>query len=686
MYRSLRPRLGRRRWGEPTLLFSVPWPRTATGRLYLASEFTAFFPGRVELRRSGDRGYAEVQVREGAYHYFFMDSLYNAFGDQENPLSEEVRLGRLSVEAAVARAGLDELERAREEGGFHPELILHDERWPGYFSGYGSTAVIRLFAVRGEVDEVQVEVFDGARWASVPAELAFRDTYRDYFEAAVGRVAAYRFKVVHDGRTDYFGIDGLGSDDAWRPKIDDKPPAWFVGATYYLLFPDSFAGASPVEGERPRTRLGGNLFEAAKKLEYVKWLGFDAIYLTPIYASGSYHGYDVIDHKAVAEELGGAAAFSEFLSEARRLGIKVVLDVVLHHTSPCAREFREAIGGGSKSGYWNWYRFLVRDLGDVDAATLSLLEDYIEGGCRSVPQELRSRKPFYESFYSIWSMPKLNYDEPKVVERACDIARYWLLQGADGIRVDVAHGLPDKVMARVKECAKEIKEDAVVIMEIMGESSAYPLHELADSAMNYEARGAILDFVGGKIGSSDLVATLMKQYLRLPLGVANSMYNLLGSHDTPRALTVLGDRERVVRALALEYLIYGAPSVYYGDEVGMEGGSDPDNRRPMIWSQDRWDLELVKVVRLFNGLRSQEPAIRWGLFAARPYTDDGIIIVRRWGDEEIVAVVSRSKVPAIRAPREGCETLAQRGANEDYIDGFLVLKCRKALLTSVSLS
>ena len=686
MYRSLRPRLGRRRWGEPTLLFSTPWPKAAVGRLYLASEFTAFFPGRVELRRSGDRGYAEVPVREGAYHYFFMDSLYNVFGDWENPTSEEVQLGRLSVEAAVARAGLDELERAEEEGGFHPELLLHDERWPGYLSGYGGTTVIRLFAVRGEVDEVYVEVFDGDRWTSTVAELRFRDRYRDYFEATAGRVLAYRFKVVHDGRPDYFGVDGLGSGDPWRPSLDLGEPAWFVGATYYLVFPDSFAGARSAEGERPRARLGGNLLEAARRLEYVKDLGFDAIYLTPIYVSGSYHGYDVIDHESVAEELGGFDAFNELVREARRLGVKVVLDMVLHHTSPCAKEFREAVRSGSKSRYWSWYRFLARDLGDVDAASVSLLEGYMDGGCRSLPQELRSRKPFYESFYSIWSMPKLNYEEPEVVERACRLVRYWLSRGADGIRVDVAHGLPDKVMARVRECAKGAKEDAVVIMEIMGEASAYPLHELADSAMNYEARGAILDFVGGKIDSERLVAALMRQYLRLPLAVANSMYNLLGSHDTPRVLTLLGDRERVVRALAIEYLIYGAPSVYYGDEVGMEGGPDPDNRRPMVWSPDRWDLELVNTVRLFNRLRSKEPAMRWGLFAARPYTSDGVLLARWWGGDAILALVSRSRVPALSLPRVSCDVLAQRGVGESYVDGFLVLKCRRAALASFSFS
>ncbi len=680
MYISRRQRLGRRRVGEPELEFSIPWPSKGEGlHMYVISEFTAFFPGRVELQRRGSRGVTSVPVREGTYHYLYMDSLYRVYRDYENEGGEtiDIGLGISKVEANVAEAGLAELRRANEEGGLHDELILHDERWPGYFSGYGGVAVIRILTVKDEVEEVTVKALVGGSWREYAAEKVDSYMYRDYFEATVpaNDLKAYYFVIRTNGALRPFGIDGLGYEEPWIVKEAElnAEPAWYVGTSYYLVFPDSFAGFRSEwlhSNERPRTRIGGNLEAAARRLDYIKELGVKAIYLTPIYVSRSYHRYDVIDHLSVDPELGGCGALEEFLKKAHDAGLKVILDLVVHHTSPCAEQFKDALVNGRTSKHWKWYRFLVDDLNGVEDLRKAML-DYVSSGCTALPSSLSGRKPFYETFANVWSMPKLNHDNSEVDEYLCDVVVKWLKKGVDGFRVDVAHGLPDRSMEKIYRCVKEANNEAPVIMEIMGEASAFPLGITANSAMNYEARGLILDFFLGRIGSEELAHRLNMQYVRLPIDVANSLYNLLGSHDTPRVLSVLGSSDLVMRSAVLEASIYGSISIYYGDEVGMKGGPDPDNRRPMVWSESSWDKELLNFYREL--LRVKElPELRFGLFRARPLTEDGIEVTRVWGKGIVKAIVTRGPVDIKASARDNI--IISRGLHGSVLDGYLLIR------------
>ncbi len=677
-YRYERPRLGRRRFGEPIVTFSTPWPPRTHGHLYIVSEFTAFFPGRVELRRVGHRGVATLDLWEGRYHYAMVDSLYNVYEDYEVPISENLKFMNLEVPFRIADVGLEELRRALEEGGEHPELIVHDERWPSFISGYGGITVVRVFTVRDEVEEVTLNYMANGSWHLAPAERAHRDDLRDYYEAIVeAPVLAYYFTLRIGGREVPFGVDGIGSPEPWRvdPGVLSRAPPWFVGTSYYLIFPDSFAGARNVVGSRPRERLGGNLWSASERLNHVNGLGLEAIYLTPVYVAGSYHNYDVIDHESVEKELGGPEAMREFLEKAHSLGLRVVVDIVAHHTSPCAKEFLEALSAWKSSRYWSWYRFLVNDLSELPSNIMAEFKSYIDGGCGSVPPQLKDLKPFYEAFYALWSMPKLNHDNPEVVEHLCHVIKYWLSEGADGIRVDVAHGLPFNVMRRLYECAKEIKDDAVVIMELMAPVWSYRLGIEADSAMNYEARGHILRFVNGDETAKELVDALNRQYLALPLQVSNSLYNLLGSHDTERLLTAVKDKRAALKALSVEFLMYGSPSVYYGDEVGLRGDRDPDNRLPMVWDESRWDKELLSYIKALALLRRSYQALRVGLFRAVALTDDLLLLLRLWRGSAIAALVSRKPTSTDNLHTSSCKELLSYGRSGNSLDGFLILYC-----------
>ncbi|ADL19479.1 Putative glycogen debranching enzyme [Acidilobus saccharovorans 345-15] len=683
MYMSVRPRLGKDRYGEPDLIFSYPWPEVAAGKhIYLVSEFTSYFPGRVELKRKGNRGVARVPVREGLYHYAFVDSLYRVYTDYENPRAAEVDLGLNMgrVMASVAEAGLKEIRDAISEGGLHGNLILHDERWPGYLSGYGGITAVRVFTVREEVDSVTLLALVEGSWKPFEAELALRDSYRDYYEARVpGRVEAYYFLLSVDGKKLPFGFDGLGSREPWMAEsgyYSDTIP-WYLGTSYYLVFPDSFAGYREDFVKlktRPRERIGGNLKGLAEKLSYIKSVGFEAIYLTPIYVSNSYHRYDVIDQHRVDPSLGGEEALEDLVKESHRLGIKVVLDLVVHHTSPCSKEFSDALKGWKSSVYWNWYRFLV-DSKDEVAHDAELLERYVDSGCRSFPEELRSKDPFYETFAKLWGMPKLNHQNRAVLDELCRVVSDWVARGIDGFRIDVAHGLPDDAMKYLYECIVNRRSESPVIMEIMGELSAFPMGIISNSAMNYEARGPILSFFRGEMTAFELSEKLNRQYLRLPLHVANALYNLLGSHDTPRVMDILGSKDLVARALVLTALMYGSFSAYYGDEVGLRGGKDPDNRLPMPWDESLWDKDLLDLVRKLIALRKASKALRYGYFKASPLGSDAIYVERTYGGETIMGYVTRRAVELSSLVECG-EILLEGGLRNNYLDGFVLCRAK----------
>jgi len=246
-------------------------------------------------------------------------------------------------------------------------------------------------------------------------------------------------------------------------------------------------------------------------------------------------------------------------------------------------------------------------------------------------------------------MPKLNYSNPEVVERLLGIAAFWLERGAGGFRVDVGHAIPDHVLQAFYEKVKEACRDCVVILEITKGAGFYPLGVIADSAMNYDLRALLLEFlVYRTIDAAQFVESVKELYSSMPVHAALSMYNLLGSHDTPRIATL--SEKCGASCLKLLYVALfampGSPSIYYGDEVGMRGGSDPDNRLPMVWDEERWDEELLSLIRRLSLLRRRLTPLRLGLFDAEAVGGEAVKLSRWWGDEEVVVLLSRGSTRA----------------------------------------
>ncbi len=643
-----RQRLGAKRFGRNRVLIGYKWPQN-TRYLYIVSEFTSLFPGRIKLLRKGDRGYREMLLRDDIYHYFFVNEFFDVFLDHENPVFEKVCIDNWCQEASIAKVGIEQFEQAFNESGIHPELIIHDEHDPAYFTRYAGHSIIRINTVENEVDFINVKYRCSDNSIGIaPMDKVLTHNFQDYWQAVINcNVKHYVFLLNVSGNEKVFGADGIDSNTPIVPKDRNNDIRWWHGTIYYLIFPDRYGVSFSSINERPdnnteiiklRQHLGGNIRTIIEKLEHLQNLGIETVYMTPIYKAPSYHRYDVIDHREIDDLLGDINDFKRLLENLHKRDMKIILDIVVNHTSPCAKMFIEAIREGKNSRYWDWYRFLVNNISEVDCTLLENLVRYIENGCRELPAALRSEKPFYESFFNYWGMAKLNHDNENVIEYLIDTMSYWSGYGVDGFRLDVGHALPDDALKKIYNYFAV--KDKPVILEVMMGNEHYDYGAVAESSMNYDLRRYIIDFfIYKKITAYEFVSLVMKQYLRMGHPYALSMYNLLGSHDTPRIKSIAGkDRySDLMDAYTFLFLIHGSPSIYYGDEIGMEGGHDPYCRKPMIWDSSKWDKTIYNYVRHLIYLRKKWDVLRYGFTLLRAKDARSFIIERRWKNNLMIA-------------------------------------------------
>ncbi|MGB9708871.1 alpha-amylase family glycosyl hydrolase [Infirmifilum uzonense] len=669
------------RLGKYIVEFSFKWPEE-TKHLYLVSVFSSFFPGRYELTREGDRGKITVKLWEGVYPYKFSTTCGMTLLDEENPLKARIKIwpdSNSEEEFSLALIGTSDYESALEVKGLLPELIIHDEGDPTFISYYLGYTVVRLKTPKNLVKKVFLETEEKKRYEM---KRFYQNKYSAFFQGIIeGHVNAYRFLLETDAGREYFGNDGLYSEEFIRPGrvLEIRKPYWFIGSFYYLIFPDSFIVEKlSLEGHRPRSILGGKLRNITSSLDYLSELGVDAIYLTPVYKAASYHRYDVIDHESLDDNLGNWNDWWELVKEAERRNIKIVVDIVAHHLSPCSREFQEAVRNDS-SNYHEWFRFIRRPEKDE----LEALQEVIDRDCKYFPSELRGRVPFYETFLCNWGMPKLNYSNPRVRERLSSLALYWLEKGAKGLRIDVGHAIPDDALKIMYEKVKDSCEDCIVILEISKGVSFYPYGYTSDSAMNYDLRALLLDFyLNKRIDAYDFIDRVKELYTSIPISAANSMYNLLGSHDTPRIATLASTQNKACleTLYATLFILPGAPSIYYGDEVGMLGGDDPDNRQPMLWDEEKWDRKLMCLIKRLGWMRRTLKSLRLGFFDAEVINNESFIIHRWWEDEDILALFSRETRVVYEPPIDYIDFLRQRRVERVELEPYswnILIKKRK---------
>lgn len=378
------------------------------------------------------------------------------------------------------------------------------------------------------------------------------------------------------------------------------PPAWVRDAVFYQIFVDRFANGDPTTdpagavrwGSKPRNfnHFGGDLAGVRQKLPYLQELGVTALYFNPIFKAPSNHKYDASDYMAIDPGFGSNREFAALLEDCHARGLRVILDGVFNHTGDRHPFFRDAVRHGPASRYWSWYTFFGH------------------------PVVTRPR-PNYEAWWGYAHLPKLRVaNNPAVQEYIFQVTEHWTRLGIDGWRLDVPTEIASPTFWRAwRERVRRINPDAYLVGEIWDEGLEWVHGHPFDAVTNYRFREAALDFFAkGHIPVDALDARLSALRERLGAAGTEATFNLLSSHDVPRFVTEAGGNlDRVRDAVFFQLVSPGAPVIYYGEELGLTGGKDPDNRRCMPWSRVRGNALLAFYTRLL-ALRRAHPALRGG--------------------------------------------------------------------------
>ncbi len=415
-------------------------------------------------------------------------------------------------------------------------------------------------------------------------------------------------------------------------------PDWVKDAVFYEIFPERFAngasgndppGVEPWGGMPTRTNFfGGDLQGIINKLDYLEALGINAIYLTPIFAAHTNHKYDTVDYYRIDPHFGDLETFRRLLREAHRRGIRIVLDAVFNHVGEGFWAFRDVIERGEASLYVNW--FYIEDLPVTKEPT-----------------------PNYATYENADYLVKLNIHNPEVRRYLYDVARHWTREGIDGWRLDVPYLMNHHFWKGFRRVVKEINPELYIVAEIWQQATDWLRGDECDGAMNYRLRDLILDvFVHERLDAAAFDQGLTALRAEHPGETAYTMLNLLGSHDTPRFLTLCqGDKERFKVATAFLFTYIGVPMIYYGDEVGMTGENDPDCRRPMVWDPASQNQELLEWHRRLIRIRKAHPALRRGAIRSVHAAGDVYAFERQHGADYVLVLLNRGATPqTIRLP------------------------------------
>ena len=417
-------------------------------------------------------------------------------------------------------------------------------------------------------------------------------------------------------------------------------PDWVQDAVFYQIFPDRFArssrnpaGTLPFEpweaAPTPHGYKGGDLYGIAEKLDYLKDLGITALYLNPIFASASNHRYHAYDYFAVDSLLGGNAAFMELLEKAHRKNIRVVLDGVFNHASRGLWQFHHVLESGDDSPYRDWFFF--------DPERLNRRKHW---GAYPGPQEIKALQHEdsvtaigYSGWWNMPALPKFNTNTPAVREFLFGVAEHWIRLGIDGWRLDVAEEInDDSFWQEFRSRVRAINPEAYIVAEIWHESHRWLQGDQFDAIMNYGLTNALLAFIPNRhlnhrvlhqqpnyhsiqhsIDAHEFANRIDHNLGLYKKDITFSQLNLLDSHDTPRFLSCAGgDKDSLKLAWLFLLAFPGAPCIYYGDEVGVDGENDPDCRKSFPWEENRWDTDLLAYVKELIALRKQTPALRRG--------------------------------------------------------------------------
>lgn len=433
-------------------------------------------------------------------------------------------------------------------------------------------------------------------------------------------------------------------------------PEWVFDAVFYQIFPDRFANGDPsidppnVQpwGSPPTIRgfQGGDFRGVVQRLDYLSDLGINAIYFNPVFLASSNHRYNTTDYYQIDPKLGSLADFRGLLDAAHQRGIRVILDGVFNHCGRGFFAFSDILENQQDSSYRDWFHILHYPV-----------DGYSSGDARD-----------FIGWWKHKSLPKFNTNTPAVRRYILDVARYWVEQGIDGWRLDVPNEIDDDLFwAEFRHVVRAANPQAYLLGEIWDVQPRWVGDNHFDGLMNYPVRSALLAALGGTINVGSLAEQVERVTRTYPWENVLAMYGLLGSHDVERPATMLKNNvDKLKLAYAFQFAFPGAPAVYYGDEIGMEGGKDPDCRRAFPWDERRWNQDLLGWIRQLIRARKDSPALRRGGLE-RVLCDDGSGVYafsRAYGPEMVVAAFNfsgRTQHVRLPVPERAWQTMLGSG-------------------------
>ncbi len=448
-------------------------------------------------------------------------------------------------------------------------------------------------------------------------------------------------------------------------------PNWVKDAIFYQIFPDRFAksgrnpsGSLPFESwDSPPTThgfKGGDLYGVIEKLDYLQELGINAIYFNPIFASASNHRYHTFDYYNVDPLLGGNDALKKLLKEAHKRDMRVILDGVFNHASRGFWQFHHVLETGHCSPYRDWFYF------DQDR-----LHEKRHWGAYPTPEEQHAIKQEgslraigYQGWWNLPALPKFKIETPAVREFLLEVAEYWIKFGIDGWRLDVPGEINDDAFwQEFRSRVRAIYPDAYIVGEIWHEAQRWLQGDQFDGVMNYLVTAAAIGFFGGQRVNMDVVNQCGGLQHRVHPGmnaygfaneldrlfnlynwdITSAQLNLLDSHDMPRFLSCTnGDKDSLKLAWLFMFTIPGAPCIYYGDEVGVDGGHDPYCRKSFPWDENNWDKDLLEYAKACTTLRKEHASLRRGEYKRIHAEGDVMVFTRSYKNENLIVAFNVS--------------------------------------------
>jgi len=538
------------------------------------------------------------------------------------------------------------------------------------------------------------------------------DTVFDYYRVTVHHPGSNAFRYMaeyHDGdKVVYLSAKGFGTE---KPSPEDwflfsetafppfETPDWVKDAVIYQIFPERFRNGDPsndpdfsegyytgktelpasgtVNGEyyhlvkdwydvsglsRSPYRTdgkpdyfsfyGGDIAGVRQGLDYLQDLGVTAIYFNPLFTAKSNHKYDACTFMEIDPHFGTNEEFKAFVRDAHDRGIRVILDIVFNHTGKCHWAFQDALEKGPESPYFTWYEFKQWP----------------------VPENPAKAENYYYCWWGFGDLPDLNYDLSRpnpnengihdiakakvnqpLIDHLMEVVDLWIGDmDCDGVRLDVANEVPFWFWKAFNARVKGIKKDAYIVGELWGNASDYIGADLYDATMNYAFfRDPVTKFLGQGRGTARefdrVLATGRSTY---PTQAVQVMMNLVDSHDTVRYLTAVGnDPNRVKLTELFAFTYVGAPHIYYGDEIGMTGGKDPDCRRPFLWNwaENPQRTDLHDYYRKLATIRKSHAALRRGAFRTLEAKGSVFAFERALGDDRVIVALNAGKQPTVAA-------------------------------------